>query len=230
MLFSASQPEIVRQLNEAVKIKDNMRKPQSVKSLEKLGRVRLSKSFYMREFLHSEIANFYGMPNIPDDPDLAIEVGKRLCSELLEPLNDTFGRLAIRSSYRSIAVNELGVGRHNCANSESNFARHIWDRRDQDEKMGATACIAVPWFTDRYESGADWRSLAYWIHDHLPYSEMEFFHGDGMCTFNLSWHEVPKKSITSFFNEDRVLLRNAHDAVRFPEWYEGFPMLVHDSG
>ena len=51
-----------------------MRSPQSVDALENLGRVRLSPSFFMRDFLYSEIANFYGVQNIPEDPDLAIEV------------------------------------------------------------------------------------------------------------------------------------------------------------
>jgi len=49
-----------------------MRKPLSVKSLETLGRVRLSQSFYMRDFLYSEISNYYGIPNIPDYPDIAL--------------------------------------------------------------------------------------------------------------------------------------------------------------
>ena len=62
-----------------------MRKPASMKALEKLGRVRLSEHFFMREMLHSEIANFHGIPNIPDDPDLAVAAGTRLCEELLEP-------------------------------------------------------------------------------------------------------------------------------------------------
>lgn len=76
--------------------------------LEEFGRVRLSDNFFMRDFLHSEIANFYGLRNIPDDPALAIEVGERLCQELLEPINATFGRIAIRSAYRSCEVNALG--------------------------------------------------------------------------------------------------------------------------
>ena len=63
-----------------------MRKPGSVKSLEDLGRVRLSENFFMRDFLYSEVANLYGIPNIPDDPDLAIETGRALCENLLEPL------------------------------------------------------------------------------------------------------------------------------------------------
>ena len=41
-------------------------RPGSVRSLEELGRVRLSASFFMRDFLHSEIADFHGIPNIPD--------------------------------------------------------------------------------------------------------------------------------------------------------------------
>ena len=44
------------------------KRPGSVKSLEDLGRVRLSENFFMRDFLYSEVANLYGLPNIPDDP------------------------------------------------------------------------------------------------------------------------------------------------------------------
>ena len=59
-----------------------MKKPATVAALEKLGRVRLSRSFFMREFLYSEIANLHAMSNIPDDPDLAIAAGTRLCEDL----------------------------------------------------------------------------------------------------------------------------------------------------
>lgn len=63
----------------------------------------------MRDFLYSEIESHYGVPNIPDDLDLAIHVGKQLCEQLLEPLNATFGRVVLRSSYRSVAANDLGA-------------------------------------------------------------------------------------------------------------------------
>ena len=52
------------------------RRPGTYISLEELGRTRLSKHFFMRDFLQSEIGNFYGRPNIPDDPDLAIAADK----------------------------------------------------------------------------------------------------------------------------------------------------------
>lgn len=85
-----------------------MRKPTSVDSLANFGRVRLSRSFFMRDFLYSEIAQIHGIPNIPDDPDIAIAAGTRLCEELLEPLQDAFGRIAVRGSYRAGDVNALG--------------------------------------------------------------------------------------------------------------------------
>ena len=103
-----------------------MRSPKSVESLEELGRVRLSPSFFMRAFLYSEIANFEGEQKIPENPNLAIANGKRLCEKLLEPLNATFGRIAVRSSCRSPTINEPGnKERHNCGSNEKNFAGHI---------------------------------------------------------------------------------------------------------
>lgn len=209
-----------------------MRAISSYEALDKFGRVRLSKNFFMRDFLYSEISNYYGIPNFPENPDLAIEVGKRLCEELLEPLNATLGRIAVRSAYRSMAVNSLGNEKgHNCASNESNFAHHIWDKPDENGKIGATACVVIPWFMDKYADGADWRSLAYWIHDHLPYSELEFFDGKGMCSFNISWHELPKKNITSWM-APRVLLKNAQDQKGFADWYADFPQLklIQESG
>lgn len=201
-----------------------MRKPQSVDALEKLGMVRLSRSFYMREFLYSETANFHGLQNIPDNPELAIEVGRKLCEELLEPLNATFGRVALRSSYRSCEVNQFcNEHKYNCAKNEANYASHIWDRLDADGLKGATACIALPWFTARFEKGADWRSLAYWIHDHLPYSELQFF--PDLCAFNISWHEKPKKSIYSFIEPKGHLLKESHSQSGYSELYANFPTL-----
>jgi hypothetical protein len=67
------------------------KKPSSVQSLTKLGRERLSRHFFMRDFLNSEISNFYQIPNIPDDPALALTAGRALAIELLDPLVDTFG-------------------------------------------------------------------------------------------------------------------------------------------
>jgi hypothetical protein len=201
------------------------KKIRTVRALEELGRVRLSRSFFMRDFLHSEIANFYGMPNVPDDPKLATFVGRRLCEELLEPLNATFGRLAIRSAYRSPTVNALGNEKgHNCASNEKNYAGHIWDKRDAAGFCGGTACVVIPWFADRYARGADWRSLAYWIHDHLPYSRLQFF--PKLAAFNISWHERPVRAIYSYVKPLGYLLRGDLPATSHAEHYRGFPPLA----
>jgi len=203
-----------------------MLKPKSVKSLEELGRARLSNSFFMRDFLYSEIASQHGLSNIPEDPDLAIKAGSYLCEELLEPLNATFGRIAIRSAYRSREVNQFGNEHgYNCASNEKNYASHIWDRRDADGFIGATACIIVPWFVEKYEAGADWRSLAWWVHDHLPYSKLQFF--PTLCAFNIQWHEKPKQRIDSFIGPRGTLTKPGMDnfAGSHSEFYEGFPQL-----
>lgn len=174
-----------------------MRAPTSVKALEEFGRERLSKSFFMRDFLYSDIAMIAQIPNIPDDPDLALAAGRKLCEELLEPLQDRFGRLAIRSAYRSCAVNEYGnLNKLNCASNEANYAHHIWDRRDADGHMGATTSVVVPWFADRYGAGASWTELAWWIHDHLPYSKLFFF--PKLAAFNIQWHEKSERRIDSY--------------------------------
>lgn len=59
------------------------------KGAEDFGRIRLSKPFFKRDFLNSEIANINGQTNLPTNVDLAVKAGSKLCSELLEPLQDT---------------------------------------------------------------------------------------------------------------------------------------------
>lgn len=150
----------------------------------------------MRDFLYSEIAVINGFRNQPDNPDLAIAAGKRLCEELLEPLQARFGRISIRSSYRSPEVNGFGnANKLNCGVNESNYAGHIWDRRDAEGRMGATACVIVNRFIPYYEKTGDWEAMAWWVRDHLPYSGMEFF--PKFAAFNLNWREDPVRQIYS---------------------------------
>ncbi len=183
-----------------------MRSPKTVRAAEEFGRARLSRSFFMRDFLYSEISNVYGIANLPEDPDLAIAAGRRLCEELLEPLQATFGRLAIRSAYRSCAVNAFGNAHgYNCATNHRNYARHIWDRRDARGSMGAMACIAVPWFADRLQEDAAWQAMAWWVHDHLPYSQLQFF--PKLAAFNIGWQEQPRREIYSYIRPRGYLTR-----------------------
>ena len=56
-----------------------MRTPKSVKGAKEFGRIRLSPTFFMREFLYGEIANIHGMTNLPQDPDLGVATDKAPC-------------------------------------------------------------------------------------------------------------------------------------------------------
>lgn len=203
-----------------------MRTPGSMKGLEELGRVRLSKNFFFRDFLFSEIANFYAIPNIPEDPDLAIEAGRHLCEELLEPLQATFGRLHLRSGYRCAKVNEFGNKNNlNCSSNANTAADHIWDRRDAKGFIGATACVVVPWLIDNHEREGDWQKLAWWIHDHLPYSSIMVF--PKLWAMNIQWHEKPARRIRSFAEPRGVLTKIGmpNNEGDHSEHYIGFPAL-----
>ena len=211
-----------------------------MRGLEELGRVRLSPHFYLRDFLHSEITAFHGVQNIPDDPDLVIAHGKALCRQLLDPLEETFGRLAVRSGYRSAVLNSYGNAHNlNCARNDYPLECHIWDRGQGAEAI-AGASIVVPWFADHYAQGRDWRDLAWWIHDHLPYSEMWFF--PKLAALNLAWRPAPLRTISSYIAPRGTLLR-AGDApdetaevrkARYADFppFRGLrsPVLRHETG
>ena len=90
--------------------------------------------------------------------------------------------------------NALGF---NCGSNDRNRAKHIWDWPDERDCIGATACIVIPWFIDtkQYQDTRDWRPLAWYIHDHLRYSEMVFFVKN--AAFNLTWRErEPRRKIS----------------------------------
>lgn len=211
-----------------------MKSPVSVKTLEEFGRIQLSQSFFMRDFLYSEISQIEKIPNIPDDPDLAIAAGRALCENVLEPIQDALGRIAIRSAFRSCAVNAKGAenkNQYNCSRNEANYAGHIWDMRDADGCMGATACIVVTRFLPYYEATKDWQALAWWIHDNIPgYSHMYFF--PKLAAFNISWHERPEKRIDSYIEPKGCLTKPGmenhsgdHSAA-----YQGFIGSLRDLG
>ena len=84
----------------------------SVKGIEDFGRVQLSETFFVRDFLYSTIAVHHGLKNLPDDPETFIEAGTRFCETILEPIQKIFGRVVIRSAYRSPEVNDLGRVRY----------------------------------------------------------------------------------------------------------------------
>lgn len=107
------------------------------------------------------------------------------------------------------------------------FAKHIWDHRDEEERIGATACIVIAWFidSDLYKENQDWRPLAWFIHDKLPYSRMVFFPKN--AAFTLTWHDKsPERYLGAMFGAaPRVLTKPGmpnHEGDH-SEHYLGFP-------
>ncbi|MFT3777149.1 MAG: hypothetical protein QM772_02535 [Ottowia sp.] len=193
--------------------------PQTYSGLDRLGRIPLSDSFHLREFLHSEIAVHYGLRNVPDAAHIetAIKAGSKLCTLLLEPLQARFGRIHVRSGYRSRAVNEAGVGKHNCA--ADNDGLHTWDHPGRKNGMGATACISIPRISRVVLSGQmPYEALAWWMHDNLAeWSHVEFFatpeHSDEVC-FNIGWFQTPLKTMTTWRGGPRSLLERMPPAAQ----------------
>lgn len=207
-----------------------MKQPSSVKLLEEFGRTRLSESFFMRDFLYSEISQIEGIANIPDDPELAILAGKSLCVNVLELLQSVLGRISIRSAYRSCAVNAKGAenkNQYNCSRNEANYAGHIWDRRDENGHIGATACIIVNSFIPYYEKTNHWQALAWFIHENITgYSHMQFF--PKYAAFNISWHELPRKEIYTYIEPKGYLTRPEMDnfSVSHASEYSDFIRMI----
>ena len=96
--------------------------------------------------------------------------------------------------------------------------------------MGAVACVALPWMVDRMATGVSWQALAWWIHDTLPYSELQFF--PKLAAFNIGWHERPKRTIYSYAVPRGYLTRPgfANHGGGHACLYEGFPRLEDGYG
>ena len=174
------------------------RTPRTPAALTALERVRLSRHFFLRNFFHSEIGNVDGVPNLPEDSDLAIAAGTGLATALLDPLVETFGPIEVRSAYRSPTLNGYGNARqregrrgYECASNAADAAHHIRDRRAADGRMGASASVVIPWLIDRPERHR--RDLAFRMRDHLPFDAMWMF--PKQRAFNLSWREVVDRGL-----------------------------------
>jgi len=177
--------------------------------LDALGRVRLSDHFFMREMLYSEVANLFGVPNIPEDPGAAIEAGAKLCTLLLEPLKAAFGHVSVRSAYRSPTLNGFCHELHNrgvtdswCIRNEETYAHHIWDRRDAAGFRGAAATVFIPSYLDHFERTGEWQPLGWWLRDHIAqFDQVQFFPRSG--AFNIRWYEGPNIRSVGYLDGSR---------------------------
>ena len=76
-----------------------------------------------------------------------------------------------------------------------------------------------------------WKAMAWWIHDHLPYSEMEFYRHRSpkfeYAAFNIRWHETKVRGRIVSMSGDRILQkdRREHSPGDHASEYPGFPKL-----
>jgi hypothetical protein len=81
------------------------------------------------------------------------------------------------------------------------------------------ACVVVPAFTDAFSGEGEWRKLAWWIHDHLPYSTLCFF--PKLWAFNIQWRESPERRIDSYVDPRGCLTKPGtanHAGSHEAEW------------
>ena len=84
--------------------------------------------------------------------------------------------------------------------------------------------MIVAAFIDHFEKTGDWQSLAWWIHDHLPYGDLEFY--PKLAAFNITWHESPARSIYSYVKPRGWLTKPGMDNHEGDHsgFYSGIPM------
>ena len=85
--------------------------------------------------------------------------------------------------------------------------------------MGAKACVVIASFIECFRVEGDWQKLAWWIHDHLPYSSLDFFPDNR--AFNIAWHERPLRRIDSYVSPKECLTKPGmanHGGSHQGEW------------
>jgi len=115
--------------------------------------MKLSKNFYLSEFLVSQYATRHGIKNEP--PAAHLVRLKYLVANVLQPVRDKFGPVIISSGYRSKELNAAIGG--------SVTSQH---------SIGEAADFEVP--------GLDNKKLADWIKDNLKFDQLILeFYKDG---------------------------------------------------
>jgi hypothetical protein len=84
--------------------------------------------------------------------------------------------------------------------------------------------VVVPWLLDRLDHGVSWPAMAWWIHDHLPYSALQFF--PKLLAFNIAWSDAPKRQIWSYVAPRGVLTKPGMPGHEGADHYQGFPDVV----
>ncbi len=109
------------------------------KKIDEFSRVRLSKNFIMRDFLFTAYGSAHGLHNYPmDNVAQVIKAGKELCSKVLEPILEKFGRFSITFGYQNRLQMEYEMKQPIKRHSSS---PHHWDRGTYGQRVYARVDI-----------------------------------------------------------------------------------------
>lgn len=99
------------------------------KRYEELSLTRLSPNFILRDFMFSTEAAVCGHSNFStDNIEQVIESGKQLCSKVLEPILEHFGRFAITFGYQNRDTMEREFSVQDKLDKKYSSTPHHWDR------------------------------------------------------------------------------------------------------
>jgi hypothetical protein len=112
------------------------------KKYEALCRERVSKNFILRDFLFSVEAAARGRSNYPsDNEEQVIKSAKLLCSQVLEPILEHFGRFAITFGYQARETMDQGLNAADREPKRTSSNPHQWDRGTFGEDIYARVDI-----------------------------------------------------------------------------------------
>lgn len=125
--------------------------------LERLGRIRLSKNFILRQFLYSTEAAIQGNANLPsDNVRQVIRSGKAICQNVLEPVMEEFGMVAVTFGYQTRRVIEGGTHSASMKSKPNSSCPHQWDRGTFGDDIYARVDFSIlaveDGLVDRYDA------------------------------------------------------------------------------
>lgn len=116
---------------------------------------------------------------------------------ILEALPSLFGEASAPARRKAALEWAFSTWRADSVRVEASLGKiDLWVEAVSGWQIGATACVVLPEFVDAFPNPGEWTRLAWWIHDHLPYSSLYFFPKNWAA--NVSWHEKPEKRIDSW--------------------------------
>lgn len=158
-------------------------KSRQIEDLGALGKVRLSSNFMMRDFLFSSECDAMGISNFPENPEMVIRAGRELCTRLLEPILDHFGRFSITFGYQCREGVEARWSKKKKLENSKSSSPHQWDRGTFGDQVYARVDILPFCIEDGLVSKQE---FGYWLMNNLDVDLLMMWKGSNICCMSIS--------------------------------------------